>query len=78
MQIYTGEIPFSNTKHEPAVLSLVIKGIRPKRPESSEVTDNLWKLICDCLMKDPERRPSIARIHDRLTSSTWACGAPQK
>jgi len=69
LEIYTGKKPFSNRKHDPTVIFDVIKGIRPRRPESSEITDELWALICDCWKEDPRERPSMARVHERLIAN---------
>ncbi|KAJ7139295.1 kinase-like domain-containing protein [Mycena epipterygia] len=66
-EILTGTVPFFDLAQEMAVAINVIDGHRPSRPETVS-WDNLWVLIEDCWKQEPDQRPTMAEILQRLTS----------
>ncbi|KZV77983.1 kinase-like protein, partial [Exidia glandulosa HHB12029] len=63
-ELYAGRPPFSNISGGELEITLR-HGERPKRP-TSLVNDDLWDLIWMCWSRGPRRRPTMARVHDRL------------
>ncbi|KAJ7902435.1 kinase-like domain-containing protein [Mycena leptocephala] len=65
-EILTGNAPFFELANDMAVGIKVIRGHRPSRPEM--ISDNLWTLLEDCWAQDPDKRPTMAEIVQRLVS----------
>jgi serine/threonine protein kinase len=65
-QILTGNAPFFELANDMAVGIKVIRGHRPSRPEM--ISDSLWTLLEDCWAQDPDKRPTMAEIVQRLVS----------
>jgi hypothetical protein len=68
LQIYTGNIPFSNIKSDPAVILFVAKGGRPQRQDCPDMPSELWALLERCWDAEPSSRPTMAQVHKLLTS----------
>ncbi|KAJ7824652.1 kinase-like domain-containing protein [Mycena leptocephala] len=64
--ILTGNAPFFELANDMAVGIKVIRGHRPSRPEM--ISDSLWTLLEDCWAQDPDKRPTMAEIVQRLVS----------
>ena len=58
LQVFTGEVPFSNSLHIAAMLA-IMGGKRPQRPTHPNFTDELWALMRWCWDQDPRLRPAI-------------------
>jgi len=74
-EVLTGEAPFTPVK-DYIVMRMVINGERPGRPEGAKgtwFTDDLWRMLNLCWAKQPQNRPSIGAVRERLeqVSSTW-------
>lgn len=69
VQIYTGKKPFSNIHDLKIPAIVVLKHKRPSRPLTSDISDELWSLLCDCWKEDPMERLSMAEAHERLVES---------
>ncbi|KAG1811895.1 kinase-like domain-containing protein, partial [Suillus subaureus] len=61
LQILTCKVPYYNVKKDIAVLSQVIKGIKPEPPEESQIASGHWEFIQRCWLPRASR-PSIAEI----------------
>ncbi|PPQ70362.1 LOW QUALITY PROTEIN: hypothetical protein CVT26_013796 [Gymnopilus dilepis] len=59
LEILTKVPPFSNRRRAYAVITDLVAGRRPPRPQSMEVTDELWNLLTKCWAKEPQARPTI-------------------
>ena len=75
LEVLSGEPPFPNC-HEIAVMGKVIKGERPGRPQGKEevwFTDDLWEILRQCWLPQPERRPTIKAVLQCLErgSTAW-------
>ena len=64
--------PFSEFA-TPVVISKIMDGERPARPEAQELTDSMWDMVVQCWDQDPARRPTmtevIGHLHELLVSS---------
>ncbi|TFK49203.1 kinase-like protein [Heliocybe sulcata] len=67
LEVLTGQPPFSSTKLDSVVISKVVKGIRPERPEVLQSNDVLWKLLQRCWDQDPRVRPSMTEVVNTLS-----------
>ncbi|KAJ6602966.1 kinase-like domain-containing protein, partial [Mycena sp. CBHHK59/15] len=64
-EILTGTAPFFELTNDAAVIMKVIEGHRPSRPATG-LEDDLWKLIEDCWRQEPDQRPTVTEIIQRL------------
>ncbi|XP_006463731.1 hypothetical protein AGABI2DRAFT_208652 [Agaricus bisporus var. bisporus H97] len=70
-EILTGQIPFFEIKgSEAVILRLFRSREQPSRPtpekSSKELTDDVWILLECCWTHEPEERPSVGEILERL------------
>lgn len=68
VEVYTGELPFGEVRHETAIL-MIVRGQRPEKPPDTEgrgLTPEIWKFIQKCWNQNPARRPDI-----NVVVSTW-------
>ena len=66
LEVLTGQRPFHNRERSAAVISDLISGTRPARPEI-EVTrrglsDGLWDLMQNCWRRLPDDRPTMGEV----------------
>ncbi|KAK0228805.1 kinase-like domain-containing protein [Armillaria fumosa] len=67
IEIFTGEPPYSNIKHEAQVIHEVSAGKRPPRPPQEIFPYNeLWSLVMDCLDTLPSKRPDARAVISRI------------
>ncbi|KAF5358870.1 hypothetical protein D9757_012304 [Collybiopsis confluens] len=66
LEIFTRKPPFSDRKNEIALLSHVMGGGRPDRPQDDRYSDALWDLTTLCWAQNVEERPSANQIHEFL------------
>jgi hypothetical protein len=67
-KVFAGCYPFADDKNDVAVLLKVVSGQRPPRPNSEELSDEIWNLMQDCWTSNPPTRPTAAAIVDRLAT----------
>lgn len=68
-KILTEKPPFfGQLLTDSAVIIEVLSGVRPFRPESVWCTDELWSLVEQCWVHNPQDRPSATFLHSRLQS----------
>jgi len=58
LQVLEGKVPYHYIRKHITVVSLISRGIRPKRPPGLVVGDSDWDFIQRCWLEDIERRPS--------------------
>ncbi|KAF9647906.1 kinase-like protein, partial [Thelephora ganbajun] len=66
IEVFTGNVPFSNLATATAVTSIVF-GKRPKRPSHPSLTDRLWALTQHCWKEKPQDRPQMGQVIKRLS-----------
>ncbi|KAG9073667.1 hypothetical protein FRC06_011220, partial [Ceratobasidium sp. 370] len=68
LEVLTGDVPFADLKHDPAVITrVVVQSRMPERPERSIPSlskhgDDLWALLLQCWSYDPQARPSATHV----------------
>jgi len=93
-EIFSGEVPFFETKNDAAVLLAVIKGQRPTRSPAEKcidrgLSDEMWNLMENCWNENPIKRPTakqivecvsslVRRPEDRLPLCDWDHGGPSR
>ena len=68
VEVFTGDLPFGDVRHETAIL-MIVRGQRPEKPhdpESRGLTPEMWKFNQKCWHQNPTKRPDI-----NVVSSTW-------
>ena len=75
LEVLSGKPPFSGDSGL-VVMRKVIEGERPGRPGGKEevwFTDNLWEILEQCWLPQPERRPAIEAVLECLErgSTVW-------
>ncbi|TDL19838.1 kinase-like protein, partial [Rickenella mellea] len=64
LEIYTGNVPFSDVLDEGAVMLQVLHDLRPERPP--EVSPDRWSLIKDCWGKNRAERKTAEQVLERM------------
>ena len=76
-EVLRGEVPFYRDKHF-VVVAKVIDGHRPERPRGPEgtwFTDDIWSILKRCWKPKPGDRPSVPEVLRSL--KTWMPPSPQ-
>ncbi|KAF9257558.1 kinase-like protein [Marasmius fiardii PR-910] len=69
VEMMTGQNPFSELVHEPAVAVAIARGRRPPRPAHPKegwCPDYVWELVERCWDQDPGRRPRAGEVYGYL------------
>ena len=64
IEIFTGELPFGDTRHETAIL-MIAQGQRPEKPRGAEprgFTSEIWRFTQRCWHQNPTKRPKIDAV----------------
>ena len=64
VEVFSGKIPFGNTKNELAVIKIA-SGKRPTKPQAAKKLGlgvEMWKFIEKCWSEDPNERPIIDEV----------------
>ena len=70
IEVFTGELPFGDVKHETAIL-MIAQGQRPERPHDAEsrgLTTGIWRSTQKCWHQNPSKRPSVSAV-----VNAWQC-----
>ncbi|KAJ6481301.1 kinase-like domain-containing protein, partial [Mycena vitilis] len=67
-EILTGNMPFSEIHHEPAIILKVMEGNRPSWPPL--ILPHTRQLLDSCWHQDPEMRPTMAEILPHLSGAS--------
>ncbi|KAF9646942.1 kinase-like protein [Thelephora ganbajun] len=70
-EMFAGQVPFSSETKVAAVFSMW-KGRRPARPDHSELSGRLWRMIERCWKANPAQRMTIAEVVVTLESEVAA------
>lgn len=65
IEVLSGRAPFDQHR-DTVVIFKVLSGNRPERPTSTEVSDDVWKLIQNCWFKDPMQRSKLEGVIESL------------
>ncbi|EMD31572.1 hypothetical protein CERSUDRAFT_162806 [Gelatoporia subvermispora B] len=70
LEIFTGEPPFGRHTRDQQVVVTVSRGVRPSRPGDEVaqrgLSDDMWDLIVQCWQSDPQTRPSMTDVNERI------------
>jgi len=69
LEIYTLSPPFSHIRHEMGVVTEVVKGGRPSKPDAGSgcvISDVVWDVIETCWSQQPTDRPDAGEIVEQL------------
>ena len=64
VEVFTGELPFGDVRHETAIL-MIAQGQRPEKPRGAEIsglTTEIWKFTQRCWHQNPAKRPRIGAV----------------
>jgi len=64
IEVFTGELPFGNVRHETAIL-MIARGQRPEKPQDAEccgLTAEMFRFIEKCWHQNPAKRPDINEV----------------
>ena len=80
-EVLSGHVPFYSFANR-VVSGKILKGDRPERPQEAEgvlFTDEVWQVLGFCWTTQPEMRPSIEDLLQRLGkfSRSWIPPSPQ-
>ena len=76
MEVFTCDMPFPKSIDFVA-LTKIIQGERPTRPDRPDFTEDLWTLTQECWKQDPQDRPPIDRVIERLEAIESPSQVPQ-
>ncbi|KZP27947.1 hypothetical protein FIBSPDRAFT_1039924 [Athelia psychrophila] len=62
LEVLSGHVPFSYLLRDAQVVMEVFKGVKPRRPATPYVTNQLWDFINQCWKDDPKARPDAEEL----------------
>ena len=68
VEVFTGDLPFGDVRHETAIL-MIVRGQRPEKPHDPEnrgLTPEIWKFNQKCWHQNPTKRPDV-----NFVSGAW-------
>ncbi|KXN81954.1 Mitogen-activated protein kinase kinase kinase 1, partial [Leucoagaricus sp. SymC.cos] len=68
-EIFTGRIPYYETRQNFRVAHQVVEGIKPRKPDLQKtrgLTESIWSLMQDCWELNPDKRPTVKQITNML------------
>ncbi|CAE6507029.1 unnamed protein product, partial [Rhizoctonia solani] len=75
LEIFTGEAPYPECRHDFVIMRKVEKGILPDRPlerlKDDKKGNMMWNLLVKCWSGDPNERPSSRQVVDTLVSEIY-------
>jgi len=66
LEIFTGNIPFSQKKNDSSVIFTVLEGGRPDLPDSLNEQNGLKELVQNCWNQEPSKRPTSRAVTQKL------------
>jgi hypothetical protein len=73
-------MPFADYQHDMQVIVAIIQGVRPTRPTTVGMYEDLWSLVTRCWEIEPSDRPSMKEVEDSVRPSLsilhWLIVAP--
>ncbi|KAJ1301337.1 hypothetical protein OPQ81_003737 [Rhizoctonia solani] len=79
METFTGKIPFDDKSERWVITSLTSgrSSLSPARPEII-ANDEIWEILTSCWMRDPNNRPTITAIQERLRAAEKSIRSAQR
>ena len=77
VEVLTGQVPFAEIPQHKVLLD-ILDGRRPSKP--AEVEERMWDLIQSCWNQDPDSRPKIGKVVEKLkelVNSPGKCAIPR-
>jgi len=76
IEVYTGKWPFSTGEffYPFEVDTAILRGRRPKKPDSKDFGNQLWELTEECWAASANDRPNIDEVLGKLESILEARG----
>ncbi|KAG6808330.1 hypothetical protein H0H92_004466 [Tricholoma furcatifolium] len=75
-EVFAGQLPFGHLSSEPAIMKKILSGERPKQPQKSSpswniwgLTDTIWTLLESCWKANPMQRPTVDLVIQLLDES---------
>ncbi|KAG6890511.1 hypothetical protein C0995_007710 [Termitomyces sp. Mi166 len=72
-EIFANQVPFSQFKIDISIMRAVVEGERPPRPPANSaswtvwgLSEHMWSLMEGCWVTQPEERPTMQDVVDRL------------
>lgn len=68
-EVLTGLVPFYEFPRDTTVMFKIMSGVRPSRPSptpNSELLDEVWSIMQECWVTDPQGRPEINKVIDQV------------
>ena len=65
-QVLSGKVPYYHLRNEGQVLIELYRKVKPTRPESAFLTDELWGFIGHCWNDKPDARPTSVDISSKI------------
>ncbi|KAF8060729.1 TKL/TKL-ccin protein kinase [Lyophyllum atratum] len=66
LELFSGSRPYVNKRFTAAVICAVVEGVKPPRPNTESLTDEIWNLIKLCWAHNPWDRPSMALVRSSI------------
>ncbi|KAF8890893.1 kinase-like domain-containing protein [Infundibulicybe gibba] len=66
LQVFSGKIPYYHIRKDVTVLLHLGQGNNPPRPSDPQITDSVWELIRICSAREPQMRPTLFIVFDRI------------
>ncbi|EIN05493.1 hypothetical protein PUNSTDRAFT_137604 [Punctularia strigosozonata HHB-11173 SS5] len=66
LELIVGHMPFLNLTDPEVVIRVAVEHERPERPQDVQLPDEMWQLIQDCWDDNPEFRPDMTTIRERI------------
>ncbi|KAG6905133.1 hypothetical protein DXG01_004644 [Tephrocybe rancida] len=74
-EIFTGHLPFYEIPHGITVMTQIVQGHTPTRPDEDDaawrergLNERIWKLMKDCWDFEPSKRPDMTQIVSNLSA----------
>lgn len=71
IELFSEDVPFKHRKNDTSVISPILEGERPELPQYIQENAVLSKLIQDCWVKEPNKRPTASDICYRLGMTSY-------
>lgn len=70
LELYSGDIPYGRDRRSFAILKDVLSGVRPCRPLSTALNDDVWHVIEACWRQNSRERPAMSLVRTWLDVAT--------
>lgn len=65
LEVVTGKVPFEDVSDKRLLVLIAIDKKGPPRPDTG-MSEDLWRILNACWIREPAERPVIASVQDRL------------